>query len=57
MPADASVAKTFGHNDDIWIVPLEDALKENNQVATVEANANAILVTRALTPTLTFPQP
>jgi len=46
VPADASVAKTFGHNDDIWIVPLEDALKENNQVATVEANANAILASQ-----------
>jgi len=30
--------------DDIWVVSLEEALKENNEVATVEANANVVQV-------------
>ena len=38
------MAKTFKNGDDIWIVSLEEAVKENNEVATVEANANAIQV-------------
>eukprot|EP00802_Teleaulax_amphioxeia_P005029 Tamp_05033.p3 GENE.Tamp_05033~~Tamp_05033.p3 ORF type:complete len:328 (-),score=103.38 Tamp_05033:1878-2861(-) len=42
VPCEASVAKTFKNGDDIWIVSLEEAVKENNEVATVEANANAI---------------
>ena len=44
VPAEASVAKTFKNGDDVWVVALEEAMKENNEVATVEANANAIQV-------------
>jgi len=42
VPCEASVAKTFKNGDDIWVVSLEEALKENNEVATVQENANAI---------------
>ena len=37
-------AHSSQNGDDIWIVSLEEAVKENNEVATVEANANAIQV-------------
>ena len=42
VPADAPVAKTFKNGDDIWIVALETALEENNEVAAVQENANRI---------------
>mmetsp|Transcript_55650 Transcript_55650/g.90132 ORF Transcript_55650/g.90132 Transcript_55650/m.90132 type:complete len:398 (+) Transcript_55650:79-1272(+) len=42
VPCQASVASTFKNGDDIWVVSLEEALKENNEVATVEANANVV---------------
>mmetsp|Transcript_9532 Transcript_9532/g.31900 ORF Transcript_9532/g.31900 Transcript_9532/m.31900 type:complete len:264 (-) Transcript_9532:1702-2493(-) len=38
VPADAPIAKTFKNGDDIWIVTLEEAMKENNERIVVNSS-------------------